>query len=143
MTRRNGDLWIGSYGGVQILSREYANFITSNKVPRELGPSVLQLVGLADQRVYHLNKDPYGTTWIGMRDAGYVKNNKVETIAESYFPYRKIRHIRWSNVYYVGSTYDHGLIKVDYTDLYIPETWIITQYSTQIPSWPSNTVLKA
>ena len=41
------------------------------------------------------------------------------------------------------STYDHGLIKVDYTDLYIPETWIITQYSTQIPSWPSNTVLKS
>ena len=145
--QENGDLWIGSYGGgVQILSREYANFITSSKVPQELVPSKWpQLVGLEDQRVYHLNKDPYGTTWIGMRDVlSYVKNNRVETIAERYFPYRKIRHIRWSNSSTMWvSTYDHGLIKVDYTDLYIPETWIITQYSTQIPSWPSNTVLKS
>ena len=145
--QENGDLWIGSYGGgVQILSREYADFITSSKVPQELGPSKWpQLEGLEDQRVYHLNKDPYGTTWIGMRDVlSYVKNNRVETIAERYFPYRKIRHIRWSNSSTMWvSTYDHGLIKVDYTDLYIPETWIITQYSTQIPSWPSNTVLKS
>ena len=32
-------------------------------------------------------------------------------------------------IHYV-STYDHGLIKVEYTDLYSPETWSLTQFST-------------
>lgn len=145
--QQNGDVWIGSYGGgVQIRSKEYAEFNTLGLSPTELSPSKWpQLRGLADQRVYHLSQDPAGRTWIGMRDAlSYVKDGRVQTINERYFPYRKIRHIRWSSssVMWV-STYDHGLIKVEYTDLYTPETWTITQYSTQIPSWPSNTVLKS
>ena len=145
--QENGDLWIGSYGGgIQILANEYADLNTRSTSPTKESPTKWpQISGLADQRVYHLSQDPAGITWIGMRDAlSYVKDGRVQAINERYFPFRKIRHIRWSNssVMWV-STYDHGLIKVEYTDLYTPETWSITQYSTQIASWPSNTVLKS
>lgn len=145
--KKNGDLWIGSYGGgVQILSKDFASFTTSSDTPSQLATSkwpVLQ--NLPDQRVYHLSQDPNGRTWIGMREAlSYFRNDKVVTVEEEHFPYRKIRHIRWANSSTMWvSTYDHGLIKVEYTDLYSPETWSLTQFSTQIPTWPSNTVLKS
>jgi ligand-binding sensor domain-containing protein len=145
--KKNGDLWIGSYGGgVQILSKDFASFTTSSDTRSQLATSkwpVLQ--NLPDQRVYHLSQDPNGRTWIGMREAlSYFRNDKVVTVEEEHFPYRKIRHIRWANSSTMWvSTYDHGLIKVEYTDLYSPETWSLTQFSTQIPTWPSNTVLKS
>ncbi len=145
--KKNGDLWIGSYGGgVQILSKDFASFTTSSDTPSQLATSkwpVLQ--NLPDQRVYHLSQDPNGRTWIGMREAlSYFRNDKVVTVEEEHFPYRKIRHIRWANSSTMWvSTYDHGLIKVEYTDLYSSETWSLTQFSTQIPTWPSNTVLKS
>ena len=95
--QNNGDLWIGSYGGgVQILSKDLASFATSNNTPSQLALSKWPaLQSLPDERVYHLSQDPNGSTWIGMRDAlSFVVNDKVVTVEEEYFPYRKIRHIR-------------------------------------------------
>ena len=138
-----GQIWVGSYGGgVQKVSLKQLR-PTGRDVSTE--PEIwTPLEGLPDLRVYHLNTDPNGRIWIGMRDAlAYIENDRVVTIEEELFPFRKIRHIRWEDDDMWLSTYDDGLIKVNYTQLYDAETWVYERYNTDLPQWPSNTILKS